>query len=149
MAGAVRNAPNVQVFENILGTADNVGGGIASLGAGATSTLSARFPVHGARAVFFALSADADPSANSTFAIGLYFRNKPTTRQTAGAAQFAKDASFVAAEISETAVARVLALGTTTCFVAAIVADQMDITITNAGAGAMTNVRLDAHVIYN
>lgn len=140
-AGSVRQAPNVQKYENILSG--------ASLGAGVQSALSLQIPCYGAQAVYFTLSADADPSAAATPQIGHYFDQKPGVRRTTLTQHTAQDTDFPAADISETAVFRVLPATGGGNMYGALVSDRIDIRITNGGAGAMLNFRVDAHVIYN
>jgi len=137
----VRQAPNVQKFPNILSG--------ASLGAGALSALSSKVPCYGAQAVYFTLSADADPSAAAAPTIGHYFDQVANQRRTSLGNHSAQDTDFPAADISETAVFRVLPATGAGNMYGVFVSDQMDIRITNNGAGAITNFRVDAHVIYN
>lgn len=140
-APIVRVAPNVQKFENILSG--------ASLGAATQSGFSEKFAVHGALGVVFVLSADADPSAAATSDIGYYFANNPTTRRITVLQHTANDTNFPAADIAEGATLRVVgATGGANNNGNRIVAEFMDIRVTNGGAAAMLNFRVDAHVIY-
>ena len=140
--------PRFTYHTNILGTVAGVGGGIPSLASTATSVQSAKVPCLGAKAVHFILSADADPSAPPTLGtIGTYYQQRGLRRTTT--ANLALDANWPAADISEGSALRVMAAsGGANNIGNAIAATEMDVTIVNNGAAAMTNVRLDALVVY-